>query len=215
MIGVGILGFGTLVSGAQSFADSAGDAGPYFRLGRGSPLFENGWLPGPDVSSNSPAEYHLNPALNSAVGWNFNRNTAAELDLGYAGAGTNSVPGAFPDNATVAHLPLLANVMLSLPLSDSTVVPYLGAGAGGDDMISGSDGFNAGAPSVFRDQNDVVFAWQAFAGLRFKMSERTSFGFGYKYFATGDPTYPSTPNLPAVFDGVRTHSLLLTFQLKF
>ena len=174
-------------------------------------MFENDSLPEPAGSMHE----HWGSMVDTTVGWQFNPNEAAELEMGFAGAGSNNMPGLALDNPRVANVPVLANFTFSLSRPGGRMVPYFGAGAGGDDIILAPDGFGQVTPSVFGGESDVVFAWQAFAGWRFNMSKRTSLGFGYKYFATGDPAFTSAPNPPAGFDGVRSHSLLLTFHLKF
>ena len=85
-------------------------------------------------------------------------------------------------------------------------------------MMSLTSAPSATVPAaVYGSEDDMVFAWQAFAGLRFQLNPRISFGIGYKYFATGNPTfsYPPSPNFNVGFDGVRTHSVLFTFQMNF
>jgi len=210
-----ISGAGFAASGMQSLDTVSGDPGPYFHTDKGSPLFENGWQPDPTIRPGNLNDYHPGSSLDTAIGWNFNRLSAAELEFGYAKAGSNSMPGFSMDNAHVANVPLLANFTFTLPRPNARVVPYLGAGAGGDDVLYNPNGFTDGSPANFGNASDMVFAWQAFAGLHFRMNERMSLGFGYKYFATGDPVYPALPNPNAAGDGFHTHSVLLTFQLKF
>ena len=97
------------------------------------------------------------------------------------------------------------------------MTPYIGAGVGGANSVFDTDSFTDGSTIVSGSESDVVFAWQAFAGLRFQLNSRMSFGIGYKYFATGNPTfsYPPSPNFDVGFQGVRTHSVLFTFQMNF
>jgi hypothetical protein len=46
---------------------------------------------------------------------------------------------------------------------------------------------------------------------------RISLDLGYKYFATGNPTfsYPPSPNFDVGFRGARTHSVLFAFRFDF
>jgi len=67
-----------------------------------------------------------------------------------------------------------------------------------------------------------VFAWQAFAGVRFNLNRNMSIGVGYKYFTTMDtsysypPAFPgSGPNFRLNFDGVRSHCALAFFRCTF
>jgi opacity protein-like surface antigen len=216
-IAVCILCFGAAVAEAQSHDDSSAVAGPYFHLGNSSPFFENGRLPNLGGPITGPTEYRPGSAMDAAMGWGFSQNEAAEVELGFAGASSNEdLSGFFSDRTHAANIPLLANYTLTLPTPNAALIPYLGAGVGGDDMVLGPDGFSDGASTVFRNGNDILFAWQTFAGMRLKMSQRMSLGFGYKYFVAGDPLSgsPAAPEFSAA-DGVRTHSVLFTFHLKF
>lgn len=212
---------GTIAAKAQYYYPPSSHApqhvGPYVRTDIGPSFFENGRITGFGGPTPSPVEYDTGLAADVALGWDFNQYLGADMELGYVGAQINNVPGFFSDNSHISNVPFLANVMLSLPIPHSNIVPYVGAGAGGTDVIFDTDGFGNGAATVFGTEDDVVFAWQAFAGVRFKLSENLSLGLGYKYFATGDPSfnYPPSPAFPVSFEGVRTHSVLLTLLLKF
>ncbi|MGB7769505.1 MAG: hypothetical protein WBN22_11715, partial [Verrucomicrobiia bacterium] len=100
-------------------------------------------------------------------------------------------------------------------------VPYIGAGVGGADVVFDTDQFGPSSSDyVFGSENDVVFAGQVFAGLRFQLNPNISLDLGYKYFATGDPTfsYPnehSPGNFDVGFRGARTHSILFALVWKF
>ena len=205
-----LLGSG-LARAVQDSAAAATAAGPYLHVGKGSPLFQNDSEP---VAAGR-WEHSAGPAWDTSLGWNFNSYEAAGLEFGFAGAGSNNVPGFSLNNPRLANVPVLANVTLSLPRPGCRWMPYLGAGAGGDDVVYAPEGFGQGVPSLFGNQNDVVFAWQAFAGWKFRMNDRLSLGLGYKYFAAGNPAGPSVIDSPAAADGVRNHSLLLTLRLKF
>jgi len=215
IIVAGVFGCSPAAPAAQDGTGLAGNSGFYFHTSKGAPLFENDSFADSgsrivDATAGQPGT-----ASDTTIGWNFNGNEAAEFEFGFAQAGSNSVPGFFLSNSRVADVPALANLTFFLPQPGSRMVPYLGAGAGGDDMIFLPGGFAEEGSGVFHNENDIVFAWQAFAGWRFRMSDRASLGFGYKYFAAGDPNYPSVPALPGAADSFRTHSVLLTFHLKF
>jgi OmpA-OmpF porin, OOP family len=115
---------------------------------------------------------------------------------------------------------LLLNATLSLPIPHTNIVPYIGGGAGGAVTTFDARSFSAqtaGSPTLYGSEDDAVFAYQAFAGVRFMLSRNVSAGVGYKYFATSNPTfsYPPGPNVNTDFEGVRTHSILFTFQVNF
>jgi len=208
--------FAAAVAQAQYYYDLPEGAGPYFRIGAGPAFFENGQITqfGPPVSS--PVKYRTGLAADGAIGYAFNKYVATDFELGYVGAKIDNVPGFSSDNSYIYNVPFLANLTLSYPIPHTLVVPYIGAGIGGADVIFDTDNFSDGADYVVGRENDVVFAWQAYAGLRFRLARDLSLGIGYKYFATADPTFTYPPdNFNAGFDGVKTHSVLCTLEWKF
>ena len=156
-------------------------------------------------------------AFDAAMGWNFNKYVAADFETGFIGAKINNVPGYSSDNSRLYNVPFLFNVTLSCPIPRTNIIPYVGAGVGGADVVFDTDNFNDGVTTVTGSENDVVFAGQVFAGLRFQLTHHLSLDLGYKYFATDDPTfsYPPFPNFDVGFRGARTHSVLATLRFDF
>jgi opacity protein-like surface antigen len=212
-----LLCFGTAVAQAQTYSYFPEGAGPYFRVGVGPSFFENGQITDFGGPASGRVEYRPGLATDAAVGYAFNKYLATDFELGVVGAEINNVSGFSSRNSYLYNFPFLANVMLSYPIPHSIVTPYIGVGVGGANAVFDTDRFTDGSTTVTGNENDTVFAWQAFAGLRFQLNSRMSFGIGYKYFATGNPTfsYPPSPNFDVGFQGVRTHSVLLTFQMNF
>lgn len=193
------------------------DVGPYFRLGVGPSFFQNGQLTQFGGPVSSPVKYRTGLAAEGAFGWAFNKYVATDFEVGYVGAKIDNVPGYNSDNSYIYNVPFLANVTLSYPIPHTIVVPYIGAGVGGADVIFDTDSFGPSPNNyVTGRENDVVFAWQAFAGLRFQLARNLSLGVGYKYFATADPTFTYPPdNFNVGFDGVRTHSVMASLEWEF
>lgn len=210
-------------AGAQGLRFSTEGAGPYFRADVGPSFFQDGRLNSFGGSTRKDVEFETGFALDAAIGYAFNKYLATDLEFGIVGAEIDSVPGFFVNDFTsLYNAPFLANVILSCPIPGSIVTPYIGAGAGGSVTVFDTDGFGNSTDAVFGDDTDVVFAWQAFAGLRFELNRNISLGVGYKYFTTEDssfsypPLFPGTsPNFRVGFDGVKTHSVLFTFQMRF
>jgi len=208
---------------AQGLRFSTEGAGPYFRADVGPSFFQDGRLNKFGGSTRSDVEFETGFAVDAAVGYAFNKYLAADFEFGFVGADIESVPGFFVnDNTLLYNAPFLANVTLSYPIPRTIVTPYIGAGVGGSVTVFDTDGFGNSTDAVFGDDSDVVFAWQAFAGLRFDLNKQVSLGVGYKYFNTEDssfsypPLFPGTgPDFGVGFDGVHSHSVLFTFQMKF
>ena len=194
-------------------------------MGLGPSFYQNGVLKqftsqGFSGPANQPVSYNTGIAFSAAMGYAFNKYFGLDFETGYQEAGINNIPGYFSNNSYISNVPLLVNGTFSLPIPHTILVPYIGAGGGGSISVFYADSFgNQGInnATAFGSESEAVYAYQAFAGLNFKISRNISLGLGYKYFATGDPTfsYPPGPNLNISFKGVRTHSVLFTFQCNF
>ncbi|MGH7993309.1 MAG: outer membrane protein [Limisphaerales bacterium] len=216
---------GAAVAQAQYYSYLPEGAGPIFRVGVGPSFFQDGRITQfstPGVAPTGPVpskvDYDTGLAFDAAFGWAFNRYAALDFETGYIGAEINNVPGYLSDNSRFYNVPFLVNATLSLPIPRTNIVPYVGAGAGGADMVFDTDNFqdSGGLNGVVGSENDVVFAGQVFAGLRFQLTRHLALDLGYKYFATGNPTFTYPPdNFKVSFRGARTHSVLFALKLDF
>ena len=215
---------GATAARAQVFYLTSAGAGLYLRVGIGPSFFQEERLIQFLGPAGNAVKFDTGLAADVALGYAFNRYVAAEFQTGYVGADIHSASGFDSDQSTLYNVPLLGNVTFSLPLPRSYVVPFVGAGAGG--AVSGFDTsafgpFGAGSPTVYGNETDTVLAWQAFAGLRLRLTPWMSFSVAYQYFATQNPTFsypsapPGGPNLNVGFDGPQTHSVMFLFQWRF
>jgi opacity protein-like surface antigen len=200
-------------------------AGPYFRAGIGPSFFQDGTMKGFTISpgfagpANQKVSYDTGVAFDAAAGYAFDRYFGLDFETGYIWAQFNSIQNYQVNDSSIGNVPLLVNATLSLPIPHTNIVPYIGGGVGG--AISELDAHHLTEPvsGNFAEgsESDAVFAYQAFAGVRFMLGSHVSLGVGYKYFATGNPTfdYPPGPDLDVSFKGVRTHSILFTLNVNF
>jgi opacity protein-like surface antigen len=218
--------FCAFLSQAQDYWYLPPGAGPYFRMGVGPTIYQDGTLKGytlqgnPAFSAqNQKVSYDVGVVADGALGWSFNQYVGLDFESGYMWGRINNIPGYNANGSTIANVPLLGNLTLSLPIPHTNIVPYIGGGAGGAVSTFDAHGFSdsGGVQTAYGSESDTVFAYQAFAGVRFMLSPNVSVGLGYKYFATGNPTfsYPPGPNLNVAFSGVHTHSILFTLQCNF
>ncbi|MDB6031359.1 MAG: putative outer rane channel [Verrucomicrobiales bacterium] len=153
----------------------------------------------------------------AAGGYNFCPIGGIEFETGFMhntvrrlGSGTGN------GDAELSHVPLMANLVLRYDQGNCPVIPYIGAGAGGDISVVNLDHvtFN----SVFADGSDatIQFAWQAFGGLRYKLNDKMSVGASYKYYRTD----PASWEFAGVKDGIQigrseVHGFMVEFNMKF
>ena len=214
-----LLGLSAVGASAQDNSSTPPEAGPIFRMGVGPSFFRNSQLTQFGGPVSSPVAYKTGAALDTAVGWAFNPYVALDFETGFIGAEIDNVPGYTSHNTSLYNVPFLADVTFSYPIPHTGFIPYAGGGLGGADVIFDTDSFrqNSTLNTVFGAESDVVFAGQAFAGLRFQISRNMSLDLGYKFFATADPTfsYPSSPNFDVGLRGARTHSVLFSLFWRF
>src|ERR1700677_376800 len=162
--------------------------GPYFRMGAGPTIFQDGTLRSetlPALSFNGPANanvsYNVGFAADGAFGWAFNQYVGLDFESGYIWGKINNIPGYYANGSTIGNVPFLGNLTLSLPIPHTNIVPYIGGGAGGAVSTFDAHGFSdlAGDYTAYGNESDTVFAYQAFAGLRFMLSPNLSLGLGY------------------------------------
>lgn len=212
-----ILCFSATLAEAQEFYYVPPAAGPYFDAGIGPSFFQDGKLTQFSYSADNKVQFDTGLAADMSIGYSFNRFFAMDFEAGYIGTRIREVDGFASNGSRLSNVPLMFNGVLTLPSRHNRFVPYLGAGIGPSVSMFDAHNFNDGVVGVDGREADTVLGWQLFAGLRFQINPQISLGVGYKYFATGDPTfsYPPSPNWDVSFRGVRTHSVMVTFNCKF
>jgi opacity protein-like surface antigen len=168
-----------------------------------------------DAGVNLLQDFDLNGATAEAdpgwrmgftAGYNFNRWLGVEGEIGYAYAPLSDVDARFD------YVPLLANVIFRYE-NRSKFTPYVGVGAGGAGSI-----FIFERGSISGDDSNIMFAWQAKAGVRYQINEKLSVGIAYKYFGTAEQNYrieDDGGDLKFRFRDIHTHFVGLVLQGRF
>src|SRR5579872_5880508 len=95
---------------------------------------------------------------------------AAEAEVGFLENRIDSITGADRlHDAWFENVPFLINGKLQYPNS-TPFTPYAGAGVGFSEAIINVGHIDIGGTSLHGDINDTVFAWQAFAGVRYRLN---------------------------------------------
>jgi opacity protein-like surface antigen len=220
----GVLVLGTLqpgISAAQSRPLITPHAGPYFHADLGGSIPAGGALT--DASGYAAAgkvSYDAGLSLGVAAGYQFNPYLAVEVQSGWNVNQIDSIPGFSVSDTYFSSVPILVNGIFQWPIPRTRLVPFIGAGVGGAATIFDTDHMVNNTVALVGADSDFVFAWQAFAGLRFNISEQFSAGVAYKYYSTDDSEYRYVPvyygpDLRLGFEGLQLHQIVLTCTLKF
>ena len=166
---------------------------------------------------------HFDPGVRFgfAGGYRFCDYFSLEGETGLIGNNINSITGATIDgNATFANVPFLANVRIE-PHHFGRFSTYIGGGLGGSaSIISAEHQIDLGGTTMHGDQGTVVFAYQAFAGIKYAFAPNMDVGVEYHYFATTGPTWKADNTFGTATDelrfaGVTSHTISAAFTLHF
>lgn len=144
-----------------------------------------------------------------------------EGETGVMANNIDSITGANIDgNATLANVPFLLNARFQLPHGRCPVTPYFGGGAGGSaTILSFEHHIDFNGNRLSGSDSDVVFAYQAFAGLRYAINDRMGIGVEYHYFATTGASWSAdtfgTSSDRLAFAGVQSHAITAAFDFHF
>ncbi len=174
------------------------------------------------------SKMELDPGFRAGLagGFQFTKWAAAEVELGFMGNNIKSVTGATEiHDAWFGNMPLLLNGKLQYPMGRCPVTPYAGAGVGFSEAIldvhhleiqSGNTTFG-----IHGSDADTVFAWQAFAVLRYAINSQMGLSIEYRFFEADGPTWHADFTHGEIFNDTiklgptHTHSLSLAFDFHF
>ena len=148
-----------------------------------------------DVATLTASMEPLGLFTSGAVGVDLGRGLSTEIAVSHQSAGIDEVSltriGGFSGlnitesdvEGTMSALSLMGNVKLAFGSRDG-ILPYVMGGAG-IARIAIND-LKSNGTTILTDDSDIVFAYQAGAGVMLPLTERLSFDFGYRYFGTTD-----------------------------
>ncbi len=146
---------------------------------------------------------------------------AAEVEAGVMANKIRSITGASRvDEATFSNVPLLLNARFECPSRRFPLSPYFGGGLGMSASTIDADHIDIGGTSMRGNQSSVVFAYQAFGGLRYRLNDRMGLSLEYHYFATTDSSWDAdiaagTASSKMRFAGTQTHTASIAFDFRF
>ena len=170
-------------------------------------------FPGVDTTG-SKVRFDPGFAFSVRGGFRFCEWFSLEGETGMHANSIRSITGADRLDANVYQIPVMANAILTLP-TRSFVTPFIGAGAGGVDSVIDINRLRVQPnPNTLRgDDSTFTFAWQAFGGLQFDITERLSLGVMYNYRAVQSPKWDSDEALE--FGKLRNHTAAVVVNFHF
>ena len=152
----------------------------------------------------------------AAGGYNFNDWIGVQVETGFIFNEMDSINGAGNVDGSLSHMPLLVSAVLRYDKPNCPVIPYVGIGMGGDASSIWLDDVRVGGFNVDGSDAELVFAWQAFGGLRYRINQNMSVGAGYKYFYADGAEFDVEDTAADIELGkAQVHSFVVDFTWTF
>ena len=211
-----VVSFGSLILVAGlaplSVAPVSGqDVGFYFTGGIGPAIAQD-----PDLKEflgPTGGNVELDPGFHLGVagGYNFTRWLGVEMESGFIVNNIDRIGGASAD-ATLSHVPFLANIVLRYEDQNCPVIPYFTAGLGGDSSVLWFDD----SLGLDGSDSDVVFAFQISGGVRYRINDYMSAGLEYKFYHADDASWHVEDSGGRIrFGATAVHCITAVFNMKF
>ena len=171
------------------------------------------------VAANSEVKFNPGVWLGLRGGYGVTDWFDAELETGLVANRISAVTGATETDGALTNIPLLLNARFHCPVWHK-LSPYFGGGLGCSTTILSGDDLVINDTRLHGSIAGLVFAYQAFAGLRYAINDRMGLSVEYHYFA------PSTCDLSASvtagtasdraqLDATATHAATIAFDYRF
>ena len=143
----------------------------------------------------------------------------AEVETGFVANEIESVTDATETEASLVNIPLLLNARFHCP-AWHRVSPYFGGGLGFSTTVLSGDDLVIGGTRMQGSAAGLVFAYQAFGGLRFAINDRMGLSVEYHYFATTSSKMSTDLTVGTFSDNVQlggtaTHAATIAFDYRF
>jgi len=198
--------------------------GFYYKFDMGASLLDDAnveSLFGP-VAPDTTMEFDTGFRLGLEMGYQVTPWFSGEFEIATAWNRVKSISGAYQDDADLGMLPMFLNARFQLPEDKFWIVPFAGAGVGGVATWLTIDDIQYGARSLWGDASGMAFGWQAFAGVRFYVSEKVSVNLEYRYLYVFEPEmeidygyYWNISSDEAALGDLKSHNLSLAVEFRF
>jgi OmpA-OmpF porin, OOP family len=141
---------------------------------------------------------------------------AAEAQTGVMANSIKSITGADRVDAVFSNVPFLINARFQCPTRKCPFTPYAGGGLGVSISSIDVDHIDLNGTSIDGAEADAVFAYQAFAGVRYALNPQMGLSLEYRYFATTEPSCDAQNISGQMGLGrIETHAFTIAFDYKF
>lgn len=171
------------------------------------------------VPPNAKISFDPGVRLGFRAGYGFTDWFAGEIETGITANNIDNISGgtATEVNGTFAKVPLMLNARLNLP-NKYRVAPYFGAGAGIATTIITANDIVVSTRGMHGSVTDTVFVYQAFAGFRIALGEKTALNFEYHYLNAAPSDMRTDDAL--ITDSIRlgrseSHAVTVAFEWNF
>ena len=171
------------------------------------------------VASNSTVEFDPGFRFGIAMGYQVTDWFSGEVETGYMYNSIASITDSSGLDASYSNVPFLVNGRLQWP-NRSRLTPYCGAGVGFTASLLDANYITVGDVTLVGSETEFVFAWQAFAGLRYQFNDNMGLSVEFHYFWadstewTVDVTYGTFSN-KIRFGDTQTYVATIAFQYRF
>ena len=172
------------------------------------------------IPANAKISFDPGVRLGFRAGYGFTDWFAGEIETGIIANNIDNISGgtATEVNGTYAKIPLMLNGRINLP-NKYRVSPYFGAGAGIASTILTANDIVVSGRGLNGSVTDVVFVWQAFAGFRIALGEKTALNVGYHYLNAAPSDMRTDDSLPTGnrigLGRSETHAVTVAFEWSF
>ena len=176
---------GLLASGLLPAQKAAAESRGLYLDGRGGVTFVQD-ADNDALGTNVETSYDPGYSVAGAVGYDFG-SFRLEGEISYREAAVDEIDVGFADlgaSGDVYAVAGMVNAYYDFDLG-SPWTPYVGGGVGG--AVVGFDGVDTQALGEFSEDEDLVFAFQAAAGIGYEFTDNLTLYGGYRFFGTTEP----------------------------
>lgn len=210
-------------TGAPEYYDSSRSSGFYVGADAGGALTSDTRVKEFFGPVDPGTKVRLDPGVRVGFhgGYKFTDWFGLEGETGVIANQIKSITGAdISGQADLANIPFLLNARFELPHGRCPITPYFGGGAGGAaSVLSIEHHIDLNDVRLRGSDASVVFAYQAFAGLRYAINDQMGIGVEYHYLATTGPDWRAdasgTDTDHLRFQGVQSHTISVAFNYSF